>query len=230
MAMEKSCTPTKLDYYDDTGKLHSTATLLSSTQVEDGRLALLLDSTIFHPQGGGQPADTGFIIPCDSDHVKFIVQDVRSRDGIVFHYGFVENSEGELSSILVKGKEVVLHVDEPRRKLNSRSFVEYKGTVPQDELQSKQKELELEANALISRGGKVFAAVVPYEEASELCGGCLPDYIATSSTPRIVKLGGNPGCPCGGTHVSDISEIVGIKVTRIRTKKGVTKVNYTVAA
>ncbi|XP_057959811.1 uncharacterized protein LOC131152147 isoform X3 [Malania oleifera] len=210
MAMEKSCTPTKLDYYDDTGKLHSTATLLSSTQVEDGRLALLLDSTIFHPQGGGQPADTGFIIPCDSDHVKFIVQDVRSRDGIVFHYGFVENSEGELSSILVKGKEVVLHVDEPRRKLNSRlhsaghlldicmqniglgyletgkgyhfpdgSFVEYKGTVPQDELQSKQKELELEANALISRGGKVFAAVVPYEEASELCGGCLPDYIAT---------------------------------------------------
>ena len=26
------------------------------------------------------------------------------------------------------------------------------------------------------------------------------------STPRIVKLGENPGCPCGGTHVSDISD------------------------
>jgi hypothetical protein len=36
-----------------------------------------------------------------------------------------------------------------------RPFVEYKGTIPQNELQSKQHELELAANALISRGGKV---------------------------------------------------------------------------
>lgn len=33
-------------------------------------------------------------------------------------------------------------------------------------------------------------------------------------TPRIVKIGDNLGCPCGGTHVSDISEIVRIKVSR----------------
>lgn len=39
--------------------------------------------------------------------------------------------------------------------LITRPYVEYKGTVPQNELQSKTTELELEANALISRGGKV---------------------------------------------------------------------------
>lgn len=33
-----------------------------------------------------------------------------------------------------------------------------------------------------------------------------------SSNPRILKLGDNPGCPCGGTHVSDISEIISMKV------------------
>lgn len=33
--------------------------------------------------------------------------------------------------------------------------MEYKGTVPQDVLQVKQKELEAEANELISKGGKV---------------------------------------------------------------------------
>ncbi|RVW55909.1 hypothetical protein CK203_115515 [Vitis vinifera] len=91
-------------------------------------------------------------------------------------------------------------------------FVEYKGVVPQNELQGKQKELELDANALISRGGKVSAVVLPYAEAVELCGGCLPDYIPKSSNPRILKLGDNPGCPCGGTHVSDISEIISVKV------------------
>lgn len=49
-----------------------------------------------------------------------------------------------------------------------------------------------------------------------------------SSTPRILKLGDNPGCPCGGTHVSDISDIISLKVSQIRTKKGMTKVYYTV--
>lgn len=32
------------------------------------------------------------------------------------------------------------------------------------------------------------------------------------STPRIVKLGETPAYPCGGTHVSDISEITSITV------------------
>ncbi|XP_057467916.1 uncharacterized protein LOC130757217 [Actinidia eriantha] len=60
-------------------------------------------------------------------------------------------------------------------------FVEYKGTIPQSEIQSKQKELELEANKLIS---EVSAAVLSYEGASELCGGCLPDYIPKGSTEK----------------------------------------------
>ena len=51
-------------------------------KADDGRQALILDSTIFHPQGGGQPSDTGFVTVVDCD-VKFAVQDVRSRDGIV---------------------------------------------------------------------------------------------------------------------------------------------------
>ncbi|KAK9179340.1 hypothetical protein WN943_028539 [Citrus x changshan-huyou] len=258
--MNTEVIPTKLDYYDNTLKLQSTSKLISFFKGDDGRRALILESTIFHPQGGGQPSDTGFIIVADSDF-KFIVQDVRSRDGIVFHYGVFENSGGEFETELEKGKEVRLWVDESRRKLNSRlhsaghlldvcmkkvglghlepgkgyhfpdgPYVEYKGSVPQNELQSKTKELELEANALISRGGKVMVAVLPYEEASMLCGGCLPHYIPQGSTPRIVKLGDNPGCPCGGTHVSDISEIISMKVSQIRTKKGTTKVFYSVGS
>lgn len=43
---------------------------------------MILDRTIFYPQGGGQPADTGFIRIHDLD-VKFLVHDVRSKDGIV---------------------------------------------------------------------------------------------------------------------------------------------------
>lgn len=35
------------------------------------------------------------------------------------------------------------------------------------------------------------------------------------STPRIVKFGDNPGGPCGGTHVADISIINSLKVVII---------------
>ncbi|XP_058203217.1 uncharacterized protein LOC131317678 isoform X1 [Rhododendron vialii] len=256
MAMEPH--PTKLEYYDNMWKLQSHSTFLSYFQGEDGRLVMVLDSTIFHPQGGGQPFDTG-VITLSTDHdFKFAVNDVRSKDGIVFHYGFFENTREGVESTLKKGVQVGLFVDALRRKLNSRlhsaghlldvcvrnvglslepgkgyhfpdgPYVEYKGSVPQNDMQNKQVELELEANKLIAKGGKVSAAIVSYEEASELCGGCLPDYIPKGSSPRIVKLGDHPGCPCGGTHVFDISEIRSMKVSQIRTKKGMTKIFYNV--
>ncbi|KAL3829372.1 hypothetical protein ACJIZ3_018174 [Penstemon smallii] len=254
--MEQNLSPTNLEYYDDMFKLQSTAILLSSfLNEDDGRQTLILDSTVFHPQGGGQPSDTGSI---SNSHFNFIVQDVRSKDKIVYHYGYFDKSnDGSLD--VKKGAQVFLNVDEARRKLNSRlhsaghlldicvrnvgwghleptkgyhfadgPFVEYKGVVPHNELQSKQKEIELEANHLISKGGKVSVIISPYDKASELCGGSLPDYIPKDSTPRVVKLGESPGCPCGGTHVNDICEILNLKVSQIRTKKGQTKVFYNV--
>lgn len=218
---------------------------------------VVLDSTVFHPQGGGQPSDTGSI---SNQRFRFIVQDVRLKDKIVYHYGCFENSEdGSLKKNVERGAHVLLNVDEARRRLNSRlhsaghlldicvrnvgwdhleptkgyhfpdgPYVQYKGSVPQAELQSKLKVLESEANKLISEGGKVSVSITPYDKASELCGGSLPDYIPKDSTPRIVKLGDNPGCPCGGTHANDISDLLSIKVSQIRTKKGQTKVFYTV--
>ncbi|WCJ23503.1 Alanine--tRNA ligase [Euphorbia peplus] len=255
--MDSSLERTKLEYYHDMQKLQSNAAVISFSKGDDGRYALILNSTIFHPQGGGQPADTGFISNGDSSF-KFVVLDVRSKDGVVYHYGVTE--EDSASEIEI-GMNVLLNVDANRRNLNSRlhsaghlidgcllnvgldhlqagkgyhfpdgPFVEYKGTIPSSELQSKHQEIEIEANALISRGGMVSVAVLPYEEASNLCGGSLPDYIPKGSTPRIVKLGNFPGCPCGGTHVSDLSEIKSIKVSQIRMKKGITKVSYTVGS
>ncbi|KAL6524731.1 hypothetical protein OROMI_030324 [Orobanche minor] len=251
--------PTKLDYHGDMWKLQSTATLVSHFKGDDGRHVLTLDRTIFYAQGGGQPADHGFIHFTDHDNIKFAVQDVRSKDGIVLHYGDFECLEGEFEDILQKGKEVSLFVDENRRKLNSRlhsaghlldslmpriglgdlkptksyhfsdgPWVEYKGVIPQSEMQNKQKELELEANALISVGAKVSADILPYDDAAYLCGGILPDYVPKESTPRIVQVGDSPGCPCGGTHVLDISDIIKIKVSQIRSKKGTTKVFYNI--
>ncbi|KAM0848235.1 hypothetical protein ACQ4PT_054549 [Festuca glaucescens] len=252
--------PTRLAYFDDMWALRSPATVLSLHQEEGGRRAVVLDATIFHPQGGGQPADTGVISAATGAAWRFLVEDVRVKDGVVFHYGQFEDAAGDGSRPeLDKGQSVTLEIDAGRRSLNSRLHsaghlldscmtnlglhfepgkgyhfpdgpsVEYKGVIPPDQLQDKKTQLEKQANELISKGAKVLVSVFPYDEAAKLCGGALPGYISQDSTPRIVKFGEYPGCPCGGTHVADVADIGNLKVTSIRVKKGVTKVSYSIS-
>ncbi|KAG4932071.1 hypothetical protein JHK87_046073 [Glycine soja] len=115
---------TKLEYFDEMWRLQCTATLLSHLKEDDdGRHVLILDRTIFYPQGGGQPPDTGFLLIHGFDNNKFLVSHGCSYYYItvkVFHYGFFENLGGKFEPTLEKGKEVSLFVDEFRRKLNSR--------------------------------------------------------------------------------------------------------------
>ncbi|KAL5227453.1 hypothetical protein ABZP36_015718 [Zizania latifolia] len=256
-APARAAGPTRLTYFDDMWALRSSATVLAVSQEESGRRAVVLDATVFHPQGGGQPADAGVISAAGA---RFLVEDVRTKDGVVFHYGRFEDAGDGGKFEFCEGHSVSLQVDAERRNLNSRlhsaghlldicmsnvglsnlepgkgyhfpdgAFVEYKGVIPPDQLQDKQNQLEKEANELISKGVKVLASVFPYEEAAQLCGGDLPNYISKDSTPRIVKFGDHPGCPCGGTHVADISIINSLKVTNIRVKKGLTKISYSIS-
>lgn len=256
-APARAAGPTRLAYFDDMWALRSSATVLSLHQEEGGRRAVELDATVFHPQGGGQPADTGVI---SAGGARFLVEDVRMKDGVVSHYGRFEDAGDGCITEFNEGQGVTLEVDAERRNLNSRlhsaghlldicmqnvvlshlepgkgyhfpdgAFVEYKGVIPSDKLQDKQNELEKEANEFISKGAKVLASVFPYDEAAKLCGGALPSYISQDSTPRIVKSGDHPGCPCGGTHVADVSVIGNLKVTNIRVKKGLTKVSYSIS-
>ncbi|GJN37650.1 hypothetical protein PR202_gb26627 [Eleusine coracana subsp. coracana] len=215
--------PTRLAYFDDMWALRSHATVLDVHQEESGRQAVVLDATVFHPQGGGQPADKGII---SAGGARFLVEDVRTKDGVVYHYG---RFEGHLLDICTNN--VGLSHLEPGKCYHfpDGAFVEYKGVIPPDQIQDKQNELEREANKLILEGAKVLVSVFPYEEAAKLCGGSLPSYISKDSTPRVVRFGDYPGCPCGGTHVADISVINNLKVTNIRVKKGLTKVSYSIS-
>ena len=52
---------TELLYMDDSYKLQDSAIYIDIIQTEGGKTALILDQTIFYPQGGGQPYDLGTI-------------------------------------------------------------------------------------------------------------------------------------------------------------------------
>ncbi|KAL3837903.1 hypothetical protein ACJIZ3_022494 [Penstemon smallii] len=134
-------------------KLQSTAILLCSfLNEDDGRQTLLFT--------------------CDCCHKVYLQGSLMVEQDMQLH------SAGHLLDICVRN--VGWGHLEPTKGYHfaDRPFVEYKGVVPHNEFQSKQKEIELEANHLISKGGKVSVIISPYDKASELCGGSLPDYIS----------------------------------------------------
>ena len=68
---------TKKLYYDDPFLREFTARVLSCEAVKGG-FAVVLDETVFYPEGGGQPADHGTLGMVE-------VLDVHEKDGVVTH-------------------------------------------------------------------------------------------------------------------------------------------------
>lgn len=232
---------TSLRYLSDSSEFKSTAQFLEIRDTEKGT-ALILDQTIFYPQGGGQPADTGKIT---SPNGVFVVTDVRMDEtGAVFHFGSFE--EGSFDP----KEEVSLEIDADKRKLNTRShsaghlidvavekvgitgitptkgyhfpqgaYVEYEGML--DNPSEWIPKLEEAVNKLVNEDLKVEKTNLSFEEAQSQ-GIWAPQ----GKSVTVVNFEGDKGCGCGGTHVMSAKEIGHIKIRKIKSKKGVTRVSY----
>lgn len=216
------------------------ATVSDIKTTEDGRRAIILDQTCFYPRGGGQDWDTGKI------GRTFEVEEVRlDETGTVHHIG-----QGNVKT----GEKVDCGVDIKRRSDNTRlhsaghvidmamsslrndlipgrgahyphmSFVEYEGTVENpDELSNA---LQLKINELLSQQIANKLQFVSKAELTKLCRH-VPQNLPSNKPIRVV-LYGNFGVPCGGTHVRKLNDIGKIEITKIKSKKGLTKVSYRV--
>ncbi|KAI8323165.1 ThrRS/AlaRS common domain-containing protein [Martensiomyces pterosporus] len=236
---------TKLAYFDDTYKFTGAATVVEvaecssvadpdlSKAVSKHPFAVVLDETLFYPQGGGQPTDVGQLT--SGTGATFSVQHVIMYQGQVYHLGLF--TSGSFSA----GDSVDLHVDQQTRLQNARchsgghvifsivkgtqwpmvekkghhfadgAYVEFKGVMPEDE----------DKEAFQKRVDHVVQADLPVRA-----------YTLQDGELRYVRVGDFVQNPCGGTHVRSTGEIGRIVIKKIARRKGqdMTKISYSVVA
>lgn len=223
---------TLLLYLSDWNQLTGTATVTEVTTYKE-KLAIVLDQTIFYPQGGGQPWDTGSIIK--NANAVFMITEVRFENGIVYHIGTMT---GDIKA----GDTVTCSVDEPRRVLNSRlhsaghvidmavrqleldwkpgkgyhfpegPYIEYTGAIADADKEKMKSEIERISNEIIKKNIPVTIRFVA-------------DQIVNGKPARVVMYG-DFAVPCGGTHVNNLGEIGLVTIRRIKMEKENIRVAY----
>jgi misacylated tRNA(Ala) deacylase len=193
-----------------------------------------LDRTIFYPLGGGQPGDTGVLVRENGERIA--IADTRKGEppGTVIHIPAPDTCRPE------PGESLLLEIDWARRyslmrlhtalhllscvvvaPVSGGNIAPDKGRLDFDIDMGllDADRITRETNALIASGVATETVWITDEELE-----AQPELVKTMSVQpprgvgrvRLLKIPGIDLQPCGGTHVRNISEIAGIRVTRIR--------------
>lgn len=232
-----------LSYFKDTYKFSDTATITAAKR-DDRGCFITLDHTIFYPQGGGQPSDEGSLV-VDGQQIPIVT--VKMVDNEVRHYTDQDYAGmvGHIAQCQINQAKRVLHaklhtsghlisnvIEEAFPSLKGvkghhfpgECYVEFKdkrGDISEIDINMLNQKLAL----IISEAQSLEAIFITSEQLKEMC----PDLsytIPESKSIRIARIGRFQYQPCGGTHVSNTSELLGLKITKFKVKNSVLKISY----
>ncbi|MBT1263559.1 alanyl-tRNA editing protein [Pseudomonas pergaminensis] len=195
---------------------HLTAELevLSCTPHED-QFAVILQSTIFHPQGGGQPFDTGWL------GESSVLRVIQEGDRVV-HYVDRPLAPGPITA----------RVDEQRRALHTRlhsaghligNVGETLGWMP-----IKAHHWPGEGKITFIRGetAQAMEAETIQQQVNRWIAADYPRHMNLEDGTREVGFGELPAYACGGTHVQTLGELGQVTILALSEKKGALSVRY----
>ncbi|MBP5969328.1 MULTISPECIES: alanyl-tRNA editing protein [Pseudomonas] len=184
---------------------------------QENEFAVVLRATLFHPQGGGQPCDTGWI------GESLVLRVVQEPDRIIH---FVDRP--------VPLGMTCIRIDEQRRCFNTRMhsaghlighFIQALGWTP------------IKAHHWPDEGRVQFK---PGDDAQEIDAQSVQlgiDQWVEHDLPRLTSLregareigfGELPAYGCGGTHVRSLKDLGTVTIASLSQKKGTLSVHYSV--
>ena len=215
-------------YYDDQERSEFEAVVIDVFDRENG-YDVVLDQTMFYPEGGGQPADTG-TLSTDDETVE--VSDVQAQDGVILHRTDERPGKGEfvLGQIDLRRRRrlmrhhtathVVGHAARSVLGEHIRQAGAQKGTdrarldIRHYEriTRAQEKEIERIANEIVMANTSVTQEWPHRHEAEEEYGFDLYQGGIPSGTHiRLIHVEADVQA-CGGTHVSRTGDIGAIKL------------------
>ncbi len=222
--------PTKKLYYENEKMFEFKSSVIS---IEGN--ALILESTAFYPEGGGQQADRGYLIV---NGRKYSVVDVKIVDNVVLHYvddisgikkgdivlGVIDKDRRErlmrnhsathilLSSIrYILGPHVWQSGAQKEPQISRLDITHYK-----DISDKELKSIEDRANEIVRMDMPLHKEFVERNKAEEKYGFILyQGGIPEGNLLRLVEIPGIDAEGCGGTHVDRTGEIGLIKIIKV---------------
>ncbi|MBC3304609.1 alanyl-tRNA editing protein [Pseudomonas sp. SWRI18] len=195
---------------------HLTAELeVLSCSPHEQQFAVILQSTIFHPQGGGQPFDTGWL------GASTVLRVVQEADRVV-HY---------VDRPLAPGL-VTAQVDEQRRALHTRlhsaghligNAGESLGWMP---IKAHHWPGEGKITFIRGEAAQAMEAEALQQQLDQWIAADYPRHMNLEDGTREVGFGQLPAYACGGTHVQRLGELGRVTILALSEKKGALSVRY----
>ncbi|MEB6335281.1 alanyl-tRNA editing protein [Serratia rhizosphaerae] len=202
-------------HYYHSDALQLQAQVLACQPLEDGNYALELDATLFHPQGGGQPADGGTL---NGEPLLRLVP--RGED--ILHVVARPQPLGA-ASLEIDGRLRVLHA----RWHSAGHLIGYLGeTQGWRPVKAHHWPGEGRITFMPGDGVKALEQAWLQEALTRLIAADLPRRQRQENGMRQVGFGDLPAYGCGGTHVRSLAELGEVTISALKMKKGQLVVYY----
>lgn len=232
---------TELLYYQNPYKRETKAVVVDIEEKAGSSLVdIILDRTIFFPEGGGQPGDRGEIIgPRGSVKIKY----TRMVDGQIIHQGKMTDEFEKRNKVKAKIDwnwrykymrihsaghlihDVLMNITQGLKPLRGshgkKAYLEYSGSVNV----SLKEDLEEKVNQAVKRDLPILTKDATYDELIKECQ-FVPPNLPKDKSLRMLKIGRFPAMPDGGVHVKSTKEIGKVLITNLISDKQKTVVKY----